>query len=92
MKGRYINAPLYFLKKSIFLQATKDISLKFIVCPKVKVQCLGRKYKVTEEEKLIRHSEDFQRNFFNSIPEGNRDHLVGFHSVLMFFSFMNLTS
>lgn len=41
-----------------------DVSPKFIVYPKVKVQCLGRKYKVAEEEKINQAFTGFSRKYF----------------------------
>ena len=41
-----------------------DVSAKFIVYPKVKVQCLGRKYKVAEEEKINQAFVGFSKKYF----------------------------
>ena len=41
-----------------------NVSPKFIVYPKVRVQCLGRKYKVAEEEKINRAFAGFSKKYF----------------------------
>lgn len=40
------------------------VNPKFILCPKVVVQYLGRKYKVAEEEKIHHAFEGFAKKYF----------------------------